>query len=365
MVQTNSDSNNMTAGTNPGAGVVIDPTVKEHPCVSSKTLLCKNVFCKRLIGIDARGDCKSSQSVLFVTTFSFFFFTVALWFGATLSNSLSLTADAIAMSVDVVTYFVNMFAETMQLDSKGGGGGGEGELSAYTRFKLEVVVPTISCLALLASGSWIAWSAYEVLVPPEGAPADAEEPEVNIATLYAFSSVNFCVDILSVWMFYRKGKSAFEYDQPAVDEEAAAAAAHAGAAEGGEEGEGGGAAIADVPADTDPEAKPKNVNMMSAFLHVGADSIRTFAVFSAAAVATSGQDGAKCDAWAAEVCTLTVLFMIIPVVKEIRKSAKLLLPIMRQEREHEREHERSAHLQKGGGAAVIAGAQVPLVATSA
>jgi cation diffusion facilitator family transporter len=278
---------------------------------------------------------------LFVTTASFFLFTVALWFGAMLSNSLALTADAIAMSVDVVTYFVNMFAETLKTNANGG------VLSAHTRFKLEVYVPVVSCLALLASGLWIAWSAYVVLVPPEGQEEGDEAEDVNIATLYAFSSVNFMVDLLSVWMFYRKGKSVFENENQQhhaqlktieVDMPADGGGEEAGQAEGGgsvAKARAGQFAEKEPAQKEEPEAvqpkSSKNVNMMSAFLHVGADTIRTFAVFAAAAAATSGQDGAKCDAWAAEVCTLTVLIMIVPVVKEIRKSAAILLPLMREE----------------------------------
>ena len=127
-------------------------------CISSKSIFCSSAFCKRLSGVELQADCKSSQSILFVTTLSFFLFTVALWFGAILSHSLSLKADATAMSVDVVTYFVNMFAETLKTNSK------DGVLSAHTRFKLEVCVPIVSCLALLASGSWIAYEAFGMYV---------------------------------------------------------------------------------------------------------------------------------------------------------------------------------------------------------
>jgi len=269
------------------------------------------------------------------------------------------------MSVDVITYFINMFAETLKSDSKGG------VLSAHSRFKLEVIVPAISCLALLASGSWIAWSAYEVLVPPKNAEETnpSGDEDVNITVLYVFSSINFFVDLLSLYMFYRKGRSVFGYEpSSAVDlaSEAEEEASNGSAAKAVEAAETGPEAVpnsspskhadadagANVNINTKPEKRTKNVNMMSAFLHVGADSIRTFAVFSAAAVASSGQDGAKCDAWAALVCTLTVLFMVFPVAREIHESAGLLLPLMREE-------------TRAAQQAADASSQVQLVATSA
>ena len=48
-----------------------------------------------------------------------------------------------------------------------------------------------------------------------------------------------------------------------------------------------------------PNNSPKNLNMISAFTHVGGDTLRTLSVFVAAAIATfSGTPGYLCDAWA-------------------------------------------------------------------
>jgi len=50
-----------------------------------------------------------------------------------------------------------------------------------------------------------------------------------------------------------------------------------------------------------------NVNMASAFTHVGADTMRTAAVFIAALVSTTtGASGSACDAWAAIVVSLSI-----------------------------------------------------------
>ena len=50
----------------------------------------------------------------------------------------------------------------------------------------------------------------------------------------------------------------------------------------------------------------KNLNMMSAFTHVGGDTIRTISVLTAATVSLlSGIDGDICDAWAAIAVTIS------------------------------------------------------------
>ena len=58
--------------------------------------------------------------------------------------------------------------------------------------------------------------------------------------------------------------------------------------------------------------------MASALTHVGGDTLRTLSVFIAALVATfSSVDGSLCDAWAAIIVTVTILFILVPLVREI------------------------------------------------
>ena len=56
----------------------------------------------------------------------------------------------------------------------------------------------------------------------------------------------------------------------------------------------------------------KNLNMMSAFTHVGGDTIRTISVLTAATVSLlSGIDGDICDAWAAIAVTHPLLLLTL------------------------------------------------------
>jgi Co/Zn/Cd efflux system component len=78
-----------------------------------------------------------------------------------------------------------------------------------------------------------------------------------------------------------------------------------------------------------------NVNMASAFTHVGADTLRTASVFIAAVVVTvSNVSGDIADAWAAVVVTITIFCAVIPLSKEIYRAMMRL----RAEQEAERDY---------------------------
>lgn len=65
-----------------------------------------------------------------------------------------------------------------------------------------------------------------------------------------------------------------------------------------------------------------NLNMLSAFTHVGSDTMRTLSVFVAAVIAsTTGYSGNLCDAWAAVVVSVTIFAAVIPLCAEIYKAA--------------------------------------------
>lgn len=95
------------------------------------------------------------------------------------------------------------------------------------------------------------------------------------------------------------------------------------------------------PLNEDPSVPPKkihgmNLNMASALTHVGGDTLRTTAVFVAAVVSsTTNISSALCDAWAAIVVTVTIIFLVIPLVREIYGVAKVH-PFWRKEEEQER-----------------------------
>lgn len=65
--------------------------------------------------------------------------------------------------------------------------------------------------------------------------------------------------------------------------------------------------------------------MLIAYTHIGADTLRTSAVFIAACISSlTGINGTQVDAWAAIVVTVTILCAVIPLVIEIVKAFKTL-----------------------------------------
>lgn len=136
----------------------------------------------------------------------------------------------------------------------------------------------------------------------------SDDDDVNVIFLYAFASANFLVDVASSFMFYLKRKEVFteraedSLEAPITDSKANARAV---------------STASDRPKSRTPSvveeilfkmAPPNlNVNMASAFTHVGADTLRTAAVFIAALVSTiSGASGSACDAWAAIVVSISI-----------------------------------------------------------
>jgi Co/Zn/Cd efflux system component len=221
-----------------------------------------------------------NQVVLIATTSTFAVFVVALIIGALASGSLSLLGDAAAMSVDVFTYCSNMYAERVKSRSNG-------VISHRSRIILEIVIPAFSVSALIAVTTYIFVEAVHVIL--YGGVGD----EVDVSFLYGYSIANAFVDLFCAYMFYQGGKNILYNDHILIDEES-------NSSDGLEK---------------DPK---KNVNMMSALVHVSGDTLRTISVFAAAVVTTAANvSGTVTDAWAAVVVTATIIAIVMPLIREI------------------------------------------------
>ena len=238
--------------------------------------------------------------ILVVTTGLFLAFVCAEIVGALASHSLSLLGDAAAMSVDVFTYGSNMYAERLKAQ-------GRGE-SLQDRLLLEVYVPLFSISALLGVTIYIVTDAVDIIRNPPSAGED----QLDVNFLYGFSSANFVIDVVSTYLFYRKGKSAF------VSQIHHTHTFHSESR-----------TMVQMPLNSDGNPRTKteppvknNLNMISAFTHLGADSLRTLSVFVAAVVITvQGYNADTCDAWAAIIVSITIFFMVIPLLLEVYKAA--------------------------------------------
>lgn len=179
----------------------------------------------------------------------------------------------------------------------------DGQLDKGTKRILEVFIPSFSVLALLAVTGYITADAINII--QNGDDGD----EVNVYFLFAFASANFLVDLVSSFMFYRRGKevlisSPISHDRRSVE------------------------CFHNYDFSSDHSRTPSNVpsaapnlNMISALTHVGSDTLRTISVFVAAVISVAGkQDPSLCDAWAAIAVTVTIILAVIPLINEIIKS---------------------------------------------
>ena len=137
------------------------------------------------------------------------------------------------------------------------------------------------------------------------------EGSVNVFFLYGFASFNLIIDVASTYMFLRKGKN-FAYTEQSSVEQGKDQAIDIMP---------GNQVI--MPAIEQPIILQKtiNINMLAAFSHLGADSLRTASIFLAAIVASSTDiDSGLCDAWAAIIVSSTIFVMAAPLINYIIKA---------------------------------------------
>lgn len=321
------------------------------------------------------GECKplTNRQLLQLSALSFFIFVIAELLGAIISNSLSLLGDVGAMSVDVLSYFTNLYAEHVKETTP--------SLSLNMRFLLEVCVPSFSVACLLAVTVYVTLDAIVVLENPP------DINDVDVAFLYGFASANFVVDIICTSMFYMRGDDAFLEKSTTVE-----SIKHIDRAFQLDEIDEFGMEAIDPPShyipsfqrggvsshedidnkrkkkiknkihekskisksivsvliptfksldDTDSHTRDsssdsdveefvddgdvkvkKNLNMLSASTHVVGDTLRTISVIIAALTSSiTGVDGDICDAWAAIIVALTIFLIVIPLLRDIVCSA--------------------------------------------
>jgi Co/Zn/Cd efflux system component len=242
----------------------------------------------------------SNINILRAATLLFGMFVVSEIIGALASGALSLLGDGVAMGIDVLTYMANMYAEHIKSH--------HGFISFRLRILLEIGIPTFAICSLLAVTGWITSDAIAVLQNPK------DSNDVSLAYLYGFSAANAFVDILTNMIFYYRGKNVFYQDfeeafftkvEPhtheigglpvgglgtdrshiagiesdhshAIEVEMVNCATKTETSTSNKNlGEG-----IFVKIDGNQTADPKllNLNMVSAFTHVGADTLRTTSV---------------------------------------------------------------------------------------
>lgn len=188
-----------------------------------------------------------------------------------------------------------------------------GTLDINTRLMIEVFIPSFSVIALLGVTVYITIDAIQVVMDPP------EDDNVNVYFMYGFAAGNALVDIVCFGLFFLRRKDVLKqrtgqgyFMENSSNRENLISPDNS----------------PDAKIDVLIPAKSTNLNMASALTHVSGDTLRTMSVFVAAVIATtSNVDGTICDAWAAIFVTVTIVFLVIPLIREIIQAARVLYTV--------------------------------------
>jgi Co/Zn/Cd efflux system component len=202
-----------------------------------------------------------SQQLMFATLVSTSVFTVSQFVGAVASNSLSLYGDSCDMAVDATTYVVNWYVERTRSNRS---------MSAPQLQKLENAATLVSGVALLVATMVLFYFGEQRLQHPD--TTSTEDPGV----VMAFSSVNLALDVVQITFFLRHFFTTGQQHQAA------------------------------------------NVNLVSAGMHIMADTLRTVSELVSAQLSLSfGFDPVATDAWASFVVNLLVVGSALFLLKTV------------------------------------------------
>ena len=265
---------------------------------------------------------------------------VAQMLAAWLSRSLSVLSDAIHMAIDSVSYAANFYIEHRRAT--------EGPTERL--LKAELWVSVFSLVALVCSTAWVAYEAAQKLGARKAA---AEGGGVDEKIMLWFAIFGLVVDFVSVAMFFvscdrGRGKDNGGGGGGGGGPITVGAGGNSPVVEdgerdrGGDEDEDGCCAAGCCATGCAPRCKTialSNVNILSAFVHIVCDTLRSFAVIAAAIIVAVGNRGApgsaaakakrereaeKTDAIAALVVTGLVVLGAATLVVQIVKAVKTL-----------------------------------------
>lgn len=290
---------------------------------------------------DNDGVNRPSNERLLATAFvTFFSFASLQLVFAFIAASEAMKGDSAAMMVDSMTYLFNWLAEHRKHHFDWDGATGDSAIDAVRAQKLrerayrkvvlqmEVLPPLLSVSTLLAVTGVVTHRA--VLVLMRGlVPAASRHP--NLHLMMGFSLFNLGLDFLNVFCFAR-AKHLTGYATTATSdeetEEEACCDYHQNDADAN------GACQRTPPHADEKEEERPNLNMCSAYTHVLADTLRSFAVIIAAltAVFTPGVTPEQADATAAIVVSVLIALSLLPLFKGLINSIHELRGILREER---------------------------------
>jgi Co/Zn/Cd efflux system component len=277
----------------------------------------------------------SNQNLLILTTTLFGLFVISEVIGGLISNSLSLLGDATAMSVDVLTYCGNIYAEYLK--------GVSGKIDQRTIIVTEIVIPIVSLVSLVGVSIWVSYDASLRL-------RGHKHEDVKLSFMIIFPIANFVIDFYCALLFYlrrhdifRQSPSSFDLQMFTSDEDFSIDFSDSSSDSSGREiqlsdfhhsaserknlvsSSSKSSSSSVDPGEGSGGDQGANVNMMSAFTHISGDTLRTVATIIAAGISYYFHyDPGLCDAWAAIIVSATIIFSALPLVYSISHTISAL-----------------------------------------
>ncbi|GAX13531.1 hypothetical protein FisN_27Lh025 [Fistulifera solaris] len=297
----------------------------EHP-LSFETEPTDGIFHGNHI-VTGRPSNERLLATAFVTFVSFASLQLVFAF---IADSEAMKGDSAAMMVDSMTYLCNWLAEHRKNHFDWNGTTGDAAVDSVRAQKLrerayrkmvlqmEIVPPLVSVSTLLSVTTVVTYRA--VLVLMQGVSSSSRHP--NLRLMMGFSLFNLGLDCLNVFCFARaKHLTGYSTTGEDDDEEEHRCDYHQN-----------GSHHCPYHKTTQHDDSP-NLNMCSAYTHVMADTLRSFAVILAALTAfvTPGVTPEQADATAAIVVSALIALSLIPLFKGLVRSIQELRGILRDE----------------------------------
>lgn len=187
-----------------------------------------------------------NMRVLLVTAVLFMIITLAQLLAAHLASSEALFADCVSMGIDALTYFMNIGVEAVK--------------GRQIHRIMQLIAPALSIGLLTLLTILVMQSSISTL---QNEDQDGGEDEVNPWIVLAFALLGLVFDIASMLVFRRNAKRS---------------------------------------------GSRLGVNMLAAFLHVGADFVRSFVtLIESILIIGFGFNGTSTDAWACVFVSVSIL----------------------------------------------------------
>jgi len=312
----------------------------------------------------------SNEYVLNVAFLSFLLFTAVQFFFAFLAHSQSMLCDCIAMSVDVISYFVNFMAERL----KHGHHSDNPQQLRLKRLYLELLPPGLSVITLIVVTAMALQVAIETLINAYRGHDTASPPDVKIMLL--FSGFNLLLDVLNVTCFARADQAVglpgqhgnedihVHFDRPHEHHDLKTSASETtplvvsrpnnsksnspvySATSSSRQDSTVVEDDDDSSISSEVDTKGLNLNMCSAWTHVCADTLRSIAVLAAAGFSFVFPElltPVEADSWATVLVGLIILASLVPLLQGLYSTAVKIHEIWMADRDEETSSNKSSH----------------------